>query len=411
MSVHMDAMAGKKRDKIKTKDLRGFKYFKVLAGLLDSLHEAACQRDRAHNRILHMDQYMTLLLMYMFNPICSSLRAIREASDLKKVQRVLGVPRAALGSLSEAARVFDSDLLVGVIGQLVRQLKPIPHDARLGDFDQIITLVDGSWLRAVPKMTWALFQDDRHKSIKAHVQLELLKGVPVSASVTNANTDEATVLAQRLQAGRLYVLDRGYFNYTLYRAILDVDSSFICRTRDNVVLREVLDERELSSEALAVGVVRDVVAKFGHPKGKNTFDQPLRLVEIECTPHRKPSGKTGRGGPVQGQTIRILTNRLDLPADVVGLIYQRRWQVEIFFRFFKHVLGCRHLLSYCENGIELETYAAIIACLLIALWTGRKPTLSTYRMVCWYFSGWADEEELEAHIAKLKDQRDSQKPK
>ena len=85
--------------------------------------------------------------------------------------------------------------------------------------------------------------------------------------------------------------------------------------------------------------------------------------------------------------------------------------MEIFFRFFKHVLGCRHLLSYCENGIELETYAAIIACLLIALWTGRKPTLSTYRMLCWYFSGWADEEELEAHIAKLKDQRDSQKPK
>lgn len=411
MSVHMDAMAGKKRDKIKTKDLRGFKYFKVVARLLDSLHEAACQRDRAHNRILHMDQYMTLLLMYMFNPICSSLRAIQEASELKKVQRVLGVPRAALGSLSEAAGVFDSDLLVGVIGQLVRQLKPIPHDARLSDFDQIITLVDGSWLRAVPKMTWALFQDDRHKSIKAHVQLELLKGVPVAASVTDANTDEATVLAQRLQGGRLYVLDRGYFNYTLYRAILDVDSSFICRTRDNVVLREVLDERELSSDALGVGVVRDVVAKFGHPKGKNTFEEPLRLVEIECTPHRKTSGKTGRGGPVQGQTIRILTNRLDLPADVVGLIYQRRWQVEIFFRFFKHVLGCQHLLSYCENGIELETYAAIIACLLIALWTGGKPTLSTYRMVCWYFSGWADEEELEAHIAKLKDQRDSQKPK
>jgi len=45
---------------------------------------------------------------------------------------------------------------------------------------------------------------------------------------------------------------------------------------------------------------------------------------------------------------------------VIGLIYLHRWQVEIFFRFFKHVLGCRHLLSHCENGIELETYAAII---------------------------------------------------
>jgi len=397
-------MAGKKRKKTESKDLKSFKYFKVLSGMLSDLHGAGCQRDRAGNRLLHMDQYMTLLLLYMFNPVCSSLRALQEASHLKKVQRVLKVPRTSLGSLSEAARVFDSDLLIGVIGELVESLRPVRQDARLSDFDQIITLVDGSWLRAVPKMTWALFQDDRHRSIKAHVHLELLKGVPTAATVTDANTDEAAVLTEQLKGGRLYVLDRGYFNYTLYQAVLDADSSFVGRVRDNVVLREIVEERELSSDALAAGIVRDVVARLGHPKGKNNLDRPLRVVEVECTPHREPSGKTGRGGPVAGDVIRIVTDRLDLPAEVVGLIYRHRWQVEIFFRFFKHVLGCRHLLSYCDNGIELETYAAIIACLLIALWTGRKPTLSTYRMLCWYFSGWADNEELARHIDRLKRQ-------
>lgn len=45
--------------------------------------------------------------------------------------------------------------------------------------------------------------------------------------------------------------------------------------------------------------------------------------------------------------------------------------------------------------------AAIIACLLIPLWIGPKPTLSTYRLLCWYFSGWANEEELFRHIQKL----------
>ena len=45
---------------------------------------------------------------------------------------------------------------------------------------------------------------------------------------------------------------------------------------------------------------------------------------------------------------------------------------------------------------------AIIACLLISLWTGRKPTLRTYEMICWYFTGMASEEELLAHLAKLK---------
>src|SRR5487761_207992 len=54
------------------------------------------------------------------------------------------------------------------------------------------------------------------------------------------------------------------------------------------------------------------------------------------------------------------------------------------FRFFKHILGCRHLISHDENGIEIQTYCAIIACLLISLWTGRKPTLRTYEMICYY---------------------------
>jgi IS4 transposase len=100
----------------------------------------------------------------------------------------------------------------------------------------------------------------------------------------------------------------------------------------------------------------------------------------------------------------IATNRTDLSADTIALLYKYRWQVEVFFRFFKHILGCRHLLSYCDNGVELQVYAGIITCLLIALYTGRKPTKRTYEMFCWYLSGWADEEELLEHIESLKNQ-------
>jgi len=403
-------MAGKKRDKVRSKQLEGFKYFKVLAEMLDSLHDAGCQRDRAGNRTLFMDQYTTLLLMYMFNPVCSSLRAIQEASNLKKVQRVLKVPRTSLGSLSEAARVFDSKLLIPVIDQLAARLKPVHRDARVRDFDQIITLVDGSWLKAISKTTWALFRnDDIHRSAKAHVHVELLKGVPVAATVTDANTSEHDVLGEHLQAGRLYVTDRGYACYELLEKIAAADSSFACRLRDNAVF-EVLEERELDHDALDVGVVRDAVVRLGCTANRDKLKRPVRIVEVECTPHRKRSGKTGRGGPEQGDTLLIVTDRLDLPADVVSLLYQCRWQIEIFFRFFKHVLGCRHLLSTAKNGLELETYAAIIACLLIALWTGRKPTRTTYRMLCWYLTGWADEAELLRHINKLHQQEARDKP-
>jgi Transposase DDE domain len=87
---------------------------------------------------------------------------------------------------------------------------------------------------------------------------------------------------------------------------------------------------------------------------------------------------------------------------IIGELYRQRWTIEIFFRFYKHVLGCRHLLRTARAGIEIQTYMAIIAGLLLALWTGGKPTLRTYDMVCLYLQGWADEEELLAHLKKLK---------
>ena len=386
---------------IEERDLGGFKYFKLFSGLLESLHEPGCQRDRAHNRILHMDQYMTLLLMYMFNPVCDSLRALQEAGKLRKVQRVLKVPRPSLGSLSEAARVFDSELLIGIIGELAAQLKPLPPDARLSDIQQVVTLVDGSWLHALPKVASALWcTSAKQGAVKTHVQFELFKAVPVAATITDAKTSETAVLTEHLEAGRLYVQDRGYADYDLLAKILAVGSSFLCRLRDNTAF-DLVEERELSHEALAEGIVRDAVVRLGCRKNRHKIPQCVRIVEIECREHRKPSGKTGRGGPEQGDTILMVTDLMDPPPETIGLLFGHRWGIEIFFRFFKHVLGCDHLLSTCRNGIELQMYAAIIACLLIALWTHRKPTLKTYRMVSFYFAGWADEQELLAHVEKL----------
>src|SRR5919109_829901 len=92
--------------------LQGFKYFRRLTPLLARLHDAGCARDKAGNRILHFDQYCSLILLALFNPLTRSLRALSQASELDKVQKQLGVRHASLGSLSEAARVFDPDLLL-----------------------------------------------------------------------------------------------------------------------------------------------------------------------------------------------------------------------------------------------------------------------------------------------------------
>jgi hypothetical protein len=397
-------MARKRKPKIKEKDLHGFKHFKLLMPLLEKLHEDGCRRDKAGNRILHYDQYAALILLYLFNPIVSSLRAIQQASELAKVQHILGCSRAALGSLSEAARVFDADLLRGVIGELLATLPPIQKNTAFDEIKGVITLVDGSLLPALPKLVEAIWLNEKNRAFKMHTHFELLKTVPVRMDLTDGNGNEREVLEACLQADRVYVMDRGYAKFLLFKRILEVGSSFVCRIRDNSVF-EVVQERELSKEALEAGLVRDAVVRFtGSQATEAGLDCPLRIIEIECTPHRKVTGHTSRGGPEQGDTILIVTDLLDVSPEVIALIYKHRWAIETFFRFFKHVLGCRHLLSHCVNGISIQVYLGIIACLLIALWTGRKPTLRTYEMICYYFSGLASEEELLAHIEKLKPQ-------
>jgi hypothetical protein len=389
-----------KREKIKESQLVGFKYFQMLSGLLERLQEAGCQRDRAHNRTLHMDQYVSLLLLYMFNPICTSLRALQQASELNKVQRLLGCARASLGSLSEAARVFDSELLKEILLELSGQLPEVSRIPGLDASHGILTAVDGTLIEAVANMAWATWRSDRN-GIKIHTQFEILKGVPVDMEVTDANGNEKTILGLHLQPHRIYVLDRGYAKYGLFQEILKAQSSFVCRICDNAVWQEI-QAHPVSEKARCAGVVLDKTVRLGGNPA-TALQTPIRLIAVQCTPNIKRYS-TVRGGPAQGERLWIATDRFDLDAETIATIYKRRWTIEIFFRFFKQVLGCRHLLSQSRNGIELQMYAAMIACMLISLWTGKKPTLRTYEMIGWYFSGMASEEELLAHIARLQKQ-------
>lgn len=383
-------MARKRRPKVTEKDLQGLKYFRLLNPLLERLHDAGTERDRAGNRKLFFDNYGALLLLYFFNPILTSLRGIQQASALNKVQKRLGCARSSLGSLSEASRVFDAALLEPLIAELASQAVVL-EQGKEAEALRGLTAVDGSLLPALSKMAWALWLDDQHRAAKLHLQFDVFKGVPVQASVTAGTGSENAQLRAMLESGRLYVIDRGYAEYQLFQDIIDRGSGFIGRIRENAVY-QIVEERPLSAEARAAGVVRDLVVWLGSDHTGQVFRQPLRLVEVV-------TGKTDSQG--RPETLLLASDRLELDAVLIALGYQFRWTVELFFRWFKCILGCRHLLSTCHNGVTIQVYVAIIASLLISVWTGRKPTKRTFEMLCFYFSGWASEAELHEHLRRL----------
>jgi len=396
---------------LRAETLQGLKYFRLLGPLLQRLHDAGTARDRAGNRQLHFDQYCALVLLMLFNPTLRSLRSLQQASELSKVQKTLGVKRISLGSFSESSHVFDPDLMLPILQEMAGQLQPAGFDPRLKDLHQVLTVVDGTILKALPRLAEAMWLPSKNGQARhawrLHTHFEVERYVPTRMECTDARnqggSNERAVLRRQLEPDHCYVLDRGYAEFTFFNAIVAVGSSYVCRVKDNSSFA-VVEERLLSAEAQAAGVIQDAVVQLGiSSKAPRRPNHPARLVVVAVTPHVKRGGRKGKtAGPPSSERLLIATNLLDVPAEIIALIYRYRWTIEIFFRFFKHMLGCQHLLSAYPQGIAIQAYCAIIACMLLNLWTGRKPTLRTYEMICLYFQGWASEEELFAHLEKLK---------
>ena len=400
-------MAAKRLTPIRDKDLKGLKYFKMLVPLLERLHDDATARDHAGNRRFFYDQYACLLLLSFFNPIMASLRGIQQASSLGKVQRLVGCNRVSRGSLSEASSVFDPELLRAIIGELAAQAvasadgKDTVPSADDKDTEALhgLTAVDGSLLLALPKMAWALFTDEQHRAAKMHIHFDVLKGIPTHVSVTDGSgigiSSERAQLQASMKPGGFYVIDRGYRDFDFFQEIVAARASFVARVQDNTVIDiNVNEERSLTPAARMAGIVRDVVIEqTGSKTHKKLLTKPFRLIVIDTGKHllnTKPD------------FMILCTNRLDLAAELVGLAYKYRWTIELFFRWFKCTLGCRHLLANSRAGVTIQVYLAIIASLLIRLWVGQKPTLRTQEMFQYYLTGLATLEELMAHIHQLK---------
>jgi len=399
--------------RIEAKDVSGLKFFEKLSPLLERLHDVGTERDRAGSRKLHYDQYCMLVLLYLFSPLVTSMRALQQASELDVVQKKLGVSRTSLGSFSEATDVFDPDRLREIVQELGAQLEPLPRDPQFKDVQHILTAVDGTLIKTLSRIVEAICSKSRSTgkpkaAWRLHTHFEVERGLPVRIDVTGGSgkgeQDERAVLGKHLEPDRCYITDRGYAKFALFNDIHDIGSSYVCRIRDNSAYT-ILEERPLTEEDRAAGVLLDAIVAIGQDRaGRDRPNHSVRLVIVKTTPHQ---GHGEERGHDSDGFLRILTNLLEVPAHVIATIYRYRWTIEVFFRFFKHILGCRHLLSTDPRGIEIQAYCAIIACLLIALWAGRKPTKRTYEMVCFYLIGWASEDELLRHIEKLKKQAEA----
>lgn len=394
---------------LKPSDLAGLKFFSQhLLGALDKLH--------AHHddpkRVLHYDQYLCLLLLSYYNPVLTSLRALQAATQVTTVQKRLNLPYTSLGSLSEASHVFDPELLRNLFEDLARHAQALDAPQRPPALPEFLRLIaaDSTLWKTLPRMAKALYQKpltrSRKGGLKGHFQFDILRSAPVEATFTPGAVDDRKVLHERLLPGVLYLVDRGYHSYSLYADIQAAGSSLLARLREDSVY-DVLQQLPITPSASAAGVYFDAQVHLGqHPDPQAPALRVLKARVVSPPPHNlHPQRKGGKHKAYDRSTSLVqewllVTDRLDLEAEVLVLLYHYRWKIELFFRWLKCTLKCAHLFCESENGMRIQFYAALIASLLVLLYTGRKPNKRIWEILQLHFMGWAEWKDVEMYIAK-----------
>ena len=400
------------QQQLRKQDIVGLGHLQRLFPLLEKLHDVGCARDKAGNRDLHFDEYCKLVLLYIWNPVIGSIGGLQQAVGLDHVAKAVGVKRFSAGSFSESPRVFEPEMLKPIIAEFAAELTG-EADPRLKDLNHVLTLVDGTVLRGMVQLAksacsgavkgqphplrYNTLRDGRAVyGWRLHTQFDLATFSPHRIDRTGArnagDARESNVLRRRLESGRCYVGDGGYNDKSLFADIHNAGSSYVIRAAENSVA-DVVEERPLSPAALDAGVVSDTIITIG---SGTPNCHSMRRVELKVKPHDRRQ----RGGNRETDRLILFTNLLDLPPELIGLIYSCRYTVELFFRVFKQLLGARHLLSQSEAGLDIQILCTVLACILIQLISGKKPNLAMRRMINWYLLGVATEAEVIAFLNK-----------
>jgi len=182
-----------------------------------------------------------------------------------------------------------------------------------------LVAIDGSLIDAVLSMTWADYRKGSEKA-KVHMGLDVNRSIPGKLFLTHGNGGERPFVSQLLSSDETGILDRGYQCHKRFDLWLEEDTLFVCRVKASTK-KTVIKENYVDPESI---VFFDAIVLLGTLNVNQTKKQ-IRLTGYE----------------IRGVKYRIATNRYDLTAEQIALVYKLRWDVEKFFAWWKrHLRSC-----------------------------------------------------------------------
>lgn len=219
------------------------------------------------------------------------------------------------------------------------------------DFPQVIFALDASMIAlSLNLFPWAYWPRSQASALKLHTLLSLKGNIPAWAAITEASIPEVKMLDEiPIAAGAFYIMDRGYMDFTRLIRWHQQGAFFVVRSKCHVSFR-VLESRAVDKLR---GLRCDQTIRLKSSWSKRAYPALLRRVRFRV--------------PQEERSLVLLTNNFQLPALVIPELYERRWQVELFFKWIKQHLRIRKFFGRSSNSIRCQIWSAICTYLLVAI--------------------------------------------
>ena len=219
------------------------------------------------------------------------------------------------------------------------------------DLPNLVFALDSSIISlALNLFPWGYYAHTKQAALKLHILLSLKGNLPAWAVVTEAHVADLRMLDEiPIHPGAHYVMDRGYMDFVRLYRLHQGGSFFVVRCKEPVSFN-VLERRRVDESK---GYKCDQTVRLKSNSSKKSFPQSLRKVRLFDAENKV--------------MLVLLTNNFSASAEVIGHLYKKRWQVELFFKWIKQHLRLRTFYGRSVNAVRCQIWCAICAYLQVAI--------------------------------------------
>ncbi|MEY4961244.1 MAG: hypothetical protein RL610_1423 [Pseudomonadota bacterium] len=196
---------------------------------------------------------------------------------------------------------------------------------------------------------WALFRTTK-SAVKMHTLLDLRGNIPSFIHISDGKLGDVKALdILVLEAGAIYIMDRGYLDFARLYTMHLAQAFFVTRAKSNTQLRRIYS----AVVDRSAGIICDQTVAFTGTTSHKGYPAHLRRIRFK--------------DPETGKTLVFLTNNFILSAVTICALYKARWQVELFFKWIKQHLRIKKFYGNSENAVKSQIWIAVSVYVLVAI--------------------------------------------